>query len=122
MPSGSITSMAVKSEWFGDEIAKEIERATAEALEKVGEDFVKTAEPLTPVDKGELKRSTKADKVKREAGGSLSIEMGSFDIPYAEHQEKGSGRTEGKYFYQRAADQTWPKLDDKIKDSIRKPA
>ena len=114
--------MAVKSEWFGDEIAKELERATREGLEKVGEDFVKTAEPLTPVDKGELKRSTKAEKVKREAGGSLSIEMGSFDVEHALFVERGTASTDGEFMYQQAADKTWPKLDDKIKDSIRKPA
>ena len=114
-------AVEVKSEWFGDEIAKEIERATAEALEDVGEDFVKTAEPLTPVDKGELKRSTKADKVKHERDG-LSIEMGSFDVDHALFIERGTSRTDGQFMYQKSADQTWPKLDDKIKSSMRKPA
>ena len=108
--------------WFGDEIAKELERATKEALEDVGVDFVKTAEPLTPVDQGDLKRSTKAEKVKKEADGTLSIEMGSFDIEHAIHVERGTSRTEGEMMYQKSADQTWPKLDDKIKDSIGKPA
>ena len=83
---------------------------------------METAEPLTPVDKGELKRSTKAEKVKREAGGSLSIEMGSFDVEHALFVERGTASTDGQFMYQQAADKTWPKLDDKIKDSIRKPA
>ena len=114
-------AVEVKSEWFGDEIAKEIERATIEGLEKVGKDFVKTADPLTPTDEGDLKRSTRAAKVKRESD-RLSIEMGSFDVPYAIHVERGTSRTEGQMMYQQSADRTWPKLDDKIKDSLRKPA
>ena len=113
--------MAVKSEWFGDEIAAEIERATVEALEKVGADFVRVADPLTPVDEGDLRKSTKADKVKRK-GDILSIEMGSFDVPYAMHVERGTSRMEGQMMYQKAADETFPKLDDKIKASMRKPA
>ena len=104
-----------------DEIAKEIERATAEALEDVGDDFVQTAEPLTPVDEGDLKDSTRADDVKKDGDG-LSIEMGSFDIPYAIHVERGTSRTEGQMMYQKSADQTWPKLDGKIKANMRKPA
>ena len=34
--------------WFGNEIAKEIERATVEGLEAVAADFVRTAHPLDP--------------------------------------------------------------------------
>ena len=113
--------MVVKSEWFGDEIAAELERATKEGLEKVGEDFVREAEPLTPVDKGELKRSTKAEKAKKESEG-YSIEMGSFDVEHALFVERGTSSTDGQFMYQQAADKTWPKLDDKIKDSMRKPA
>ena len=111
----------VKFEWFGDEIAKEIERATVEGLEDVGADFVRTADPLTPTDEGDLRRSTKAEKVERDAD-KLSIEMGSFDIPYAIHVERGTSRTEGQMMYQQSADRTWPKLDDKIKAAMRKPA
>ena len=48
--------------------------------------------------------------------------MGSFDIGYAEYQERGSARMDGKFFYQRATDQTWPKLDDRIRAAMRKPA
>ena len=107
--------------WFGDEIRAELERATKEGLEKVGEDFVREAEPLTPVDKGELRRSTRADKVKKERD-SLSIEMGSFDVDHALFIERGTASVEGQMMYQKSADKTWPKLDDKIKDSIRKPA
>ena len=36
-------------QWFGDEIAKELERATVEGLEAVAADFVRTAHPLTPI-------------------------------------------------------------------------
>ena len=111
----------VESKWYGDEIAKEIERATREALEDVGKDFVQAADPLTPIDEGDLRDSTKAEKVERK-GDRLSIEMGSFDIPYALHVERGTSRMEGELMYQRAADQTWPKLDDKIKSAMRKPA
>ena len=114
--------MAVKHEWFGDEIAAEIERATAEALEDVGDDFVRTADPLTPVNTGELKRSTKADKVQKETDGTMSIEMGSFDVEHALFVERGTSRTPGEMMYQKAADQTWPKLDDKIKANMKEPA
>ena len=120
----------VESEWFGDEIAKEIERATVEGLETVAADFVRTAHPLTPYREGFLDRSTKWDSVKRHADGSMSLEMGSFDIAYAEAQEKGwhteglTGVTfhEGAHMYQRSADETWPKLDDRIKSAMRHPA
>ena len=114
-------AVEVESEWFGDEIKAELERAAKEGLEKVGKDFVKTADPLTPVDEGELKRSTKAEKVKKERN-SLSIEMGSFDVDHALHVERGTARTDGKFFYQQAADKTWPKLPDRIKDSLKNPA
>ena len=113
---------SVDSKWHGDEIAKEIERATAEGLEAVAADFVRVAHPLTPIYQGFLRRSTKWDSVKRHADGSMSIEMGSFDIAYAEYQERGTARMEGKLFYQRATDQTWPKLDDRIRAAMRKPA
>ena len=52
----------------------------------------------------------------------MSIEMGSFDIEYAEYQERGTAMMTGKYFYQSAADppgRSWP---DRIKSSMRKPA
>ena len=111
-----------ESEWFGDEIAKEIERATVEGLETVAADFVRTAHPLTPIYQGFLRRSTKWDKVKHHADGSLSIEMGSFDIGYAEYQERGTAKMTGKLFYQQSADQAWPKLADRIKSAMRKPA
>ena len=46
----------VDSKWFGDEIAKELERATVEGLEAVAADFVRTAHPLTPIlDQGFLR-------------------------------------------------------------------
>ena len=112
----------VDFKWFGDEIAKEIERATVEGMETVGADFVRTAHPKTPIYQGFLRRSTKWDKVKRHANGSMSLEMGSFDIEYAEYQERGSARMEGKHFYQQSADETWPKLPDRIKSAMRKPA
>ena len=112
----------VESEWFGDEIAAEIERATVEGLETVGADFVRTAHPKTPIYQGFLRRSTKWDKVERHADGSMSLEMGSFDIEYAEHQERGTAKMEGKLFYQQSADETWPKLGDRIKSAMRKPA
>ena len=112
----------VESEWFGDNIAKEVERATVEGMEAVGADFVRTSHPKTPIYQGFLRRSTKWDKVKRHADGSMSLEMGSFDIEYAEYQERGSARMEGKFFYQQSADETWPKLDDRIKSAMRKPA
>ena len=77
---------------------------------------------LTPIYQGFLRRSTKWDKVERHADGSMSIEMGSFDIGYAEYQERGTARMEGKLFYQRSTDATWPKLADRIKSSMRHPA
>ena len=113
---------SVESKWFGNEIAAEIERATVEGLETVAADFVRTAHPLTPIYQGFLRRSTKWDKVKRHADGSMSLEMGSFDIGYAEYQERGTAKMEGKLFYQTSADQTWPKLGDRIQSSMRKPA
>ena len=112
----------VESTWLGDDIAKEINRAAAEGLETVAADFVRTAHPLTPYWKGFLDRSTKWKPVKRHAGGKLSIEMGSFDIGYAEYQERGTARITGKMFYQQSADETWPKLGDRIKAAMRKPA
>ena len=112
----------VDSKWFGDEIAKELERATVEGMETVGADFVRTAHPLTPIYQGFLRRSTKWDQVERHADGTLSIEMGSFDIAYAEAQERGTARMAGKLFYQQSADETWPKLGNRIKSSMRKPA
>ena len=111
----------VKSEWFGDEIAAELERATVEGMENVGAEFVRVADPLTPVDEGDLRKSTRTDPVKRDADG-LSIEMGSFDIRYALHVERGTSRTDGKMMYQRSADATWPKLNARIKSAMRKPA
>ena len=112
----------VDSKWFGDEIAAEIERATVEGLEAVAADFVRTAHPLTPIYQGFLRRSTKWEKVEHHADGSLSIEMGSFDIGYAEYQERGTAKIAGKLFYQQSADQTWPKLADRIKSAMRHPA
>ena len=112
----------VESKWFGDEIAKEIERATVEGLETVAADFVRTAHPLTPIYQGFLRRSTKWDTVKRNADGTISIEMGSFDIGYAEYQERGTANMPGKLFYQQSADQTWPKLEGRIKSAMRNPA
>lgn len=112
----------VESKWHGDAIAAEIARATVEGLETVAADFVRTAHPLTPIYQGFLRRSTKWNPVERHAGGSMSIEMGSFDIEYAEYQERGSASLTGKFFYQQSADQTWPKLADRIKSSMRKPA
>ena len=47
---------SVDSKWYGDEIAKEIERATAEGLEAVAADFVRVAHPLTPIYQGFLRR------------------------------------------------------------------
>ena len=107
----------VESKWHGDVIAAEITRATAEGLEAVAADFVRTAHPLTPIYQGFLRRSTKWGKVERHADGSMSLEMGSFDIDYAEYQERGTSRSPGKFFYQNAADRTWPKMADRIKSS-----
>ena len=42
----------VESKWHGDAIAAEIARATAEGLETVAADFVRTAHPLTPISGG----------------------------------------------------------------------
>ena len=114
--------MTTEHKWHGNEIAAEIERATAEGLEAVAADFVRTAHPLTPYREGFLDRSTKWGKVERHADKSMSIEMGSFDIEYAEYQERGTARMPGKFFYQRAADTTWPKLTTRIKSAMRKPA
>ena len=85
--------------WFGDDIAAEIERATIEGMETVAADFVRTAHPLTPIYQGFLRRSTKWDTVERHADGTMSLEMGSFDIEYAEYQERGTAILTGKYFY-----------------------
>ena len=112
----------VEQKWFGDEIAKEIERATVEGLETVAADFVRTSHPLTPIFQGFLRRSTKWNPVEHHADGTLSIEMGSFDIEYAEAQERGTARMAGKLFYQQSADETWPKLGNRIKSAMRKPA
>ena len=114
--------MATELKWYGDEIAAEIERATVEGLEAVAADFVRTAHPLTPIFQGFLRRSTRWDAVKRHVGGSMSIEMGSFDIEYAEYQERGTARMPGKFFYQSAANTTWPKIGARIKSAMRKPA
>ena len=114
--------MATEHTWHGDDIAAEIARATAEGLETVAADFVRTAHPLTPYREGFLDRSTKWSPVDRHADGSMSIEMGSFDIEYAEYQERGTARMPGKFFYQNAAAATWPKLPDRIKAAMRKPA
>ena len=114
--------MPTQHRWYGDAIAAEIERATVEGLEAVAADFVRTAHPKTPYREGYLDRSTKWDKVERHADGSMSIEMGSFDIEYAEYQERGTSRITGKFFYQTSADETWPKLPDRIKSAMRKPA
>ena len=114
--------MTTKLEWHGDEIAAEIERATVEGMETVAADFVRTAHPETPIYQGFLRRSTKWDAVKRHADGSMSLEMGSFDIEYAEYQERGTATMPGKFFYQGAADKTWPKLGARIKSAMRKPA
>ena len=112
----------VESKWFGDEIAAEIDRATVEGMEAVAADFVRTAHPLTPIYQGFLRRSTKWDAVEHHADGTLSIEMGSFDIAYAEAQERGTARMAGKLFYQRSTDETWPKLEGRIKSAMREPA
>ena len=48
--------------------------------------------------------------------------MGSFDIGYAEWQERGTARMEGKFFFQRSADKTWPKLGNRVKAAMRNPA
>ena len=108
--------------WFGDEIAAELERATAEGLEAVGADFIRVAHPLTPIKEGFLRRSTRSNPTERHADGQLSIEMGSFDINYAIWQERGTSKMEGRFFYQQSADQTWPKLPDRIEAAMRKPA
>ena len=108
--------------WYGDEIADELTRATGEGLEGVAADFTRVAHPLTPIKEGFLRRSTRANPVERHADGQLSIEMGSFDINYAAFQERGTSKMEGKFFYQRSADETWPKLPDRIKTAMRSPA
>lgn len=110
--------MSVEHEWNGDDISRELERATREGLERVGAKFVRAAHPRTPVWQGFLRRSTRFDPVSDE-GGELSIEMGSFDINYAEYQERGTSRMQGHFMYQTSADETWPTLGDEIKDSIR---
>ena len=114
--------MATEHKWYGNEIAAEIARATAEGMEAVAADFVRVAHPLTPYREGFLDRSTKWGEVERHADRTLSLEMGSFDIEYAEYQERGTSRITGKFFYQRAADATWPKLNDRIKSAMRHPA
>lgn len=112
----------IDHEWHGDAIADELERATREGMETVAAEFVRVAHPKTPIREGFLRRSTRFDPVERHTDGTLSVEMGSFDIAYAEYQERGTSRMEGKFFYQEAADETWPKLGDEIKGSLRKPA
>ena len=114
--------MATEHKWYGNEIAAEIARATAEGMEAVAADFVRVAHPLTPYREGFLDRSTNWGEVERHADGGMSLEMGSFDIEYAEYQERGTSRITGKLFYQRAADETWPKLNDRIKKALRHPA
>ena len=118
MPLGSQPRL----EWHGAEIGNEIERATIEGMEKVGAEFVRVAHPRTPVWQGFLRRSTRFDPVRRDADGTLVIQMGSFDINYAETQEKGTATRPGKYFYQGSADETWPTLNEHIKDSLKEPA
>ena len=114
--------MPTEHKWHGNEIAAEIERATVEGMETVAADFVRTAHPKTPVYQGFLRGSTKWGKVKRHADRSMSLEMGSFDIEYAEYQERGTALMPGKFFYQQSADQTWPKLGSRIKSAMRRPA
>ena len=114
--------MTAELRWNGNEIIAEVERATVEGMEAVGVDFVRTAHPKTPIFQGFLRRSTKFSQVERHVDGSMSIEMGSFDIEYAEPQERGTANMPGKFFYQESADQTWPKLPDRIKSALRKPA
>ena len=111
-----------KIDWRGDEIKSELERATLEGMEKVGAEFVRVAHPITPIWQGFLRRSTRFDPARKEPDGTLVIQMGSFDINYAEYQEKGTARMPGKYFYQRASDETWPKLNDRIKEALKDPA
>ena len=139
--------MPTEHKWHGDEIAAEIARATVEGMEAVGADFVHTAHPLTPIAFGFLRRSTKWDRVKRNVDGSMSLEMGSFDQDHAFLVEKGTGLAKGAgelpkggsdkrpagapkipwypggaHMYQQAADQTWPKLEARIKAAMRRPA
>ena len=114
--------MATEHKWHGDAIGAELTRATAEGMEAVAADFVRVAHPLTPYLQGFLDRSTKWGEVEQDALGGLSLEMGSFDIEYAEAQERGTSQITGKLFYQRATDETWPKLNDRIKAAMRHPA
>ena len=133
-------------QWHGDEIKADMERAVRAALETVGAEFVRTAEPLTPVWQGNLKGSTRFDPPFVTESGVLAIQMGSFDQSHAFLVEEGTkkAKAEGKLpkagpegkkppgspkldwypqgakMYGKAFDQEAPKLFGYIKDRVPK--
>ena len=107
----------VKHSWNGDEIKQDLESATIEAMERVMGRCVRVSHPRTPIRFGFLRRSTKFEPVRKE-GDDLVGQWGSFDIAYAEAQERGTARIPGKFMYQTSADEEYPKLENEIRKSL----
>ena len=137
----------VKIKWNGRAVKRRLERATRAGLERVGAEFVKTAEPLTPVWQGSLKASTRFDPPFKTPRGVLAIKMGSFDQSHAFLVEEGTAKAkaegqlpkagpegkkppgspeldwypQGAKMYGKAFDKEAPELFGYIKAELRQP-
>ena len=118
-----------KLDWKGDDVLKQVVKATRQGIDEVMGECVVDAQANTPVLTGNLRRSIKPQEPAHEEGDVVVGVWGSAgignreseeDVGYAFYVEVGSRGRPGRNMLRNAADKNYPRLEDTIAKRLRR--
>ena len=109
----------VSINWKGPEVRRRVVEATKESIDETMGDCVEEAQPNTPVDTGNLRRSERIIESATEKNGVIAGLWGSADVDYAIHVEIGTATREGVFMLTNAANSQYPTLPGRIKAKLQ---
>ncbi len=109
-----------KLDWKGDDVLKQVVKATKDGIDEVMGECVVDAQANTPVLTGNLRRSIKPQEPAHEEGDVVVGVWGSADVDYALPVEVGSRGRPGRNMLRNAADKNYPRLEETIAKRLRR--
>ena len=109
-----------KLDWKGDDVLKQVVKATKEGIDEVMGECVVDAQADTPVLSGTLRRSEKIQEPAHEEGDVVVGVWGSADVDYALPVEAGARGRPGRNMLRNAADKNYPRLEETIAKRLRR--
>ncbi len=108
----------VSINWKGKEVRQRVLAATKESIDETMGDCVAEAQPNTPVDTGNLRRSERIVDLATVQGNKVVGRWGSADVDYALHVEVGTATRPGVFMLTNAADSQYPTLPGRIRTKL----